>query len=297
MKKENEKKVDVILRKKRIEFIIQYLGLMVFLGGIFAGAFLIALSEESLKIENIVMYFIMCAGIILASYRFRYIAVILGGMQTLFYTAYKIYQSIVNGFEIELHSYLWLILPLLSIGAMLLFMQTTYKTEMMAEMLEEQIKDMVVIETVTGLYNLKSMYMDLERQMAYSARNEFPLSLMIVQLRYEQELRSILNGSQFAELKRKMAEKVEDSIRLEDRIYAIDENGSLGIICTCGKDGTEIMKRRIRESLNEKESFAGILDKAIRVDIRTGSLEYDKEEIKNAIEFKQKAENELQYDV
>lgn len=297
MQKKAENQANLIIRSKQAEAVLQDFALLVFLACILAGALVIAASGGQARIENIVMFLVMGAGIILAAYKARYIAIVLGAVQTLFYTIYKIYQAVANGAEITRASYLWLVLPLLCIAAMLVFMNTTYKTEVMAEMLEEQLRNMVLVDAVTGLYNLKSMYMDLERQMAYSRRNELSLCLMVLELRYVQELKSILNANQFDELKKRMAEAVEDSVRLEDRLYAVDTAGSIGIICTCDKKGAEIMKGRILKKLGEKETFEDILDRAIRVDVRTGCVEYDKEKISNAIEFKQKAENELQYDV
>ncbi|MDC7289745.1 GGDEF domain-containing protein [Blautia schinkii] len=297
MQKKAENQANLIIRSKQAEAVLQDFALLVFLACILAGALLIAASGGQARIENIVMFLVMGAGIILAAYKARYIAIVLGAVQTLFYTIYKIYQAVANGAEITRASYIWLVLPLLCIAAMLVFMNTTYKTEVMAEMLEEQLRNMVLVDAVTGLYNLKSMYMDLERQMAYSRRNELSLCLMVLELRYVQELKSILNANQFDELKKRMAEAVEDSVRLEDRLYAVDTAGSIGIICTCDKKGAEIMKGRILKKLGEKETFEDILDRAIRVDVRTGCVEYDKEKISNAIEFKQKAENELQYDV
>lgn len=297
MRKRDENHASLIIRSKHTQALLQDIALLVFLACVLLSALVIAASAGRARIENAVMFLVMGAGIILASYKARYIAIVLGGVQTLFYTIYKIYQAVANGAEITWDSYVWLVLPLLCIAAILVFMQTTYKTEVMAEMLEEQLRNMVLVDTVTGLYNLKSMYMDLERQMAYSRRNELSLCLMILELRYAQELKSILNANQFDELKKRMAEAVEDSVRLEDRLYAIDTEGSVGIICTCDKNGAEIMKGRILKKLGEKETFEDILDRAVKVDVRTGCVEYDKEKISNAIEFKQKAENELQYDV
>ena len=140
--------------------------------------------------------------------------------------------------------------------------------------------------------------MDLERQIAYSNRNGTELSLVIFELRYYQELKAIMNSVQLSELKRHMGRLVEDSLRVEDRVYAIDDKGSLGLICVgCGREGASIVKKRIVAMLSQKESFEGIMDRKLRVDVRSGFYTYDREVIRNAIDFKQKAENELQYDV
>lgn len=289
--------VDDTIRKNQKEALIQDLGIAIFLAGLFASAAVLAKSPETDRIENMVMFFVMCGGIILAAYKFRYIAVVWGGIQTCFFAVYKIYQVFFQDHKITWYSYAWLALPMVCILAMILFMQSTYRAETMAEILEKQVREMIVIDSVTGLYNLKSMYQDLERQMAYARRNDVKLSLMIVQLRYAPELKNILNARQFDELKKRMAEHIEDAIRLEDRIYTIDENGSIGIICNTDKIGTTIMKGRIQEKLLEKDSFADILNRPIKVEIRAGAVEYDQNSIRNSIEFKKKVDNEMQYDV
>ena len=287
-----------ILRRKRWDTAAQSAGLAVFLFGIIAAALTIGLTDGENRPVYLVMLFVSCAGIWLAAYRFRYIAVIVGGLQMLIFTAYQLYGAFARGRSIALTDYAWLALPMILIAAMILFMTNMHKVEKLTEILEDKIQSMEVIEPVTGLNNLRSMYVDLERQMAYARRNGLELTLILIELRYYQELKSILSGEQLADLKRRMARLAEETLRLEDRVYAIDDRGSLGVVCVgCGRDGATIVRDRIISVLSQKESFEEILDRALRVDVRTGFYLYDSEEIKNAIEFKQRAENELQYDV
>ena len=287
-----------ILARKRRDSLAQSAGLAAFLFGIIAAALTIGLTDGEHRPVYLVMLFVTCAGIWLAAYRFRYIAMIAGGLQTLVYAAYQLYGAFANGKRIAPMDYAWLALPMLLIAAMILFMTNMYKVEKLTDILEDRIQSMEVIEPVTGLNNLRSMYVDLERQMAYARRNGLELALILIELRYEQELKSILRAAQFADLKRRMARLAEEALRLEDRVYAIDDRGSLGIACIgCGRDGAMIVRDRVIAALTQKESFEGILDQALRVDVRAGFCLYDSGEIKNAIEFKQRAENELQYDV
>ena len=295
---ETAREAQQAVRLRRRDAVVQNVGLMAFLFGSVAAAMTIGLSEGASRTTYLVMFFAMCAGVFLAAYRFRYIAVVVGGLQILAYTVWQLYEAIGNGRQFGLADYAWLILPIGCIAAMILFVQHVYKAEQLADVLEDKIRNMEVVEPVTGLGNLRSMYMDLERQMAYARRNNLELTLMIFELRYYQELKSIMGGGELAELKRRMARLVEETLRIEDRVYAIDDRGSLGIVCIgCGRDGAAVVRERIVAVLSEKESFEGILDRRLRVDVRVGCYCYDREEIKNAIEFKQKAENELQYDV
>lgn len=287
-----------VIRKRHADALAQSVGLAAFLFGIVGAALTVALARGDSQTAYLVMFFVMCAGIWLAAYRFRYLAVIIGGLQILIYTIYQLYNAIETGVGFTLADYAWLLLPEFCIAAMILFMSGVYKVEKLADVLEDKIRSMEVIEPVTGLPNLRSLYLDLERQMAYARRNSTELTLMIFELRYYQELKAIMSGGQLSELKRRMSALVEETLRLEDKVYAIDDRGSLALVCVgCGRDGAIVVKNRVAAVLGEKDSFEGILDRRLRVDVRMGYYVYDREKIGNAIEFKQKAENELQYDV
>ena len=295
---ETAREAELILRRRRRDTAAQSVGLALFLFGMVAAALTVGLSEGANRPVYLVMLFASCAGIWLAAYRFRYIAIVVGGLQMLIFTVDRLYGAFANGQRIVPMDYAWLALPVLLVAAMILFMTNMYKVEKLTEILEDKIQSMEVIEPVTGLNNLRSMYVDLERQMAYARRNQLELTLILIELRYYPELKAILSAEQLADLKRRMARLAEESLRLEDRVYAIDGRGSLGIVCIgCGRDGAAIVRDRVIAALSQRESYEEILDRALRVDLRAGFYLYDREEIKNAIEFKQRAENELQYDV
>lgn len=299
MKKNNlEPNVTEKIRAKNRRLLAQDVGLLVFLAGILAAALLVAFSpSEALRMENLLMFLVLSGATVLAAYRFRYLAIALCAIQTCFYAAYRIYIGFTTGQAVPLSCYGWLALPVLTVGAMTVFMHSTYQAEVIAEMLEKQLVDQVMTDHVTGLYNLKSLYIDVERQIAYSKRNHLCLSLMLLELRYKDELTSILSSSQFDTLRVIFAELVADNIRLEDRLYALDDEGKLGIMCTCDRTGAQIMKGRIEEALEKTTKFREVLGRALRVEVRTGIFEYQEGLVENAIDLKKKAENEMQYDV
>ena len=292
------RQAGAVVRSKRMKSLTQNLGLAAFLFGLMAAALTVSLSAGSGGTTYLVMMLATCFGVMLAAYRFQHTAVVTGALQTLAYAVYVLYTAIGGGRDIVPTDYVWLFLPILCIASMALFMANTRQVEQMAEMLEGQLQRMELVDPVTGLSNLRCMYVELERRLAYARRNDVEVSLIIFQLRYEQELRAILTAAQMAELKRRMGRLIEDTLRLEDRVYALDGKGSLGVVCIgCGEEGAVIVKNRLSALLAQRESFEGIADGLLRVDIRSGFYTYNKEEIRNAMEFKQKAENELQYDV
>lgn len=287
-----------VVRGKRKKSLTQNMGLAAFLFGVIIAALTVGLSAGANSAAYLTMFLATCFGVLLAAYRFQHIAIVTGALQTLIYAVYVLYAAIGAGKAIVLMDYLWLFLPILCIASMVLFMTNMRQVEQMSDMLEGQLQRMELVDPVTGLSNLRCMYMELERRLAYARRNDIEVSLIIFQLRYYRELRSILTAAQMAELKRRMGRMVEETLRLEDRVYAIDDEGSLGVVCIgCGAEGAVIVKERLKALLTQRESFEGIVDRLLRVDVRTGLCTYNKEEIRNVIEFKQRAENELQYDV
>lgn len=295
---EAAEQADGVIRQKRKKGLTQNLGLAGFLFGVIAAALTIGLSASENSAVYLVMFLATCLSVMLAAYRFHYIAIVMGALQILIYSVYMLYEAIGDGRDIVLMDYLWLFLPVLCVASMVLFMTNMRQVEKMSDMLEGQLQRMELVDPVTGLSNLRCMYVELERRLAYARRNDVEVSLIIFQLRYYQELQSILTSAQMTELKRRMGRMVEETLRLEDRVYAIDDQGSLGVVCIgCGAEGAVVVKNRLTAMLTQRESFEGIMDRLLRVDIRAGFYTYNKEEVKNVIEFKQKAENELQYDV
>lgn len=287
-----------MLNKRITGYILQDLGMALFLGCVFASALIVGNSSSSLRIENIIMMMGLFIAVILASFKAFTLAVVVSSIQVIIFTAYKVFYTYNTGLQIEFTSYLWLFLPFITIGSIMVYLQGNIKTESENEMLREQVEELTMIEPLTGLYNLRSLYNDLGRQMAYSARNNLDISLMIIELRYESELKTILSKKNYEILRQKMALIVQDALRIEDRIYAIDEKGTLAIILTCDTEGSVIVKNRIKNKLNDKEAFSGITDSPIKVDTKIAFLQYDEKEVgTNAIAFKQRVESELQYEV
>lgn len=294
---EAARQADGMVRRKRRTALTQNVGLAAFLFGMIAAALTVSQAADGSRTAYLVMFLAACGSVLLAAYRFHYVAVVTGALQTLAYAAYVLYAAI-GGRAIAATDYLWLFLPMLCVAAMSLFMTNTRRVEQVSDLLEGQLQRMELIDPVTGLSNLRSMYTELERRLAYARRNDVEVSLIIFQLRYYRELKSILTAAQLAELKRRMGRMVEETLRLEDRVYAIDDEGSLGVVCIgCGEDGAIIVRDRLKALLTRRESFEGIGDRLLRVDVRAGICTYRQEEIGNVMAFKQKAENELQYDV
>ena len=96
---------------------------------------------------------------------------------------------------------------------------------------------------------------------------------------------------------KRLAEILQDVLRLEDKIYSLDENGEFGAILTCDGEGANIVKSRLRANIEKKEAFDGITSKSIRVSVQIAFLQYNMDIGNDIMGYKEKVESELQYDV
>jgi len=285
------------VKNKRKYRLWQDIGMFLFLVGLLASCGVVIAGGEAMLLENVIMFLTMVVGLILIAFHFRFIAVAYGALITAVYAVVKVVSYFIYDKEVVLLNFAWLVLPLVTILAFHAFMRDAYQSQLLSELLINQIEAMEAVDPVTGLFNRKSMYSDLERQMAYARRNNIPLSLLIVTLKYSDELKEILTKSQFGELKVRFADITEDVARIEDRVFAIGEDGEIGIITLSNREGTAVLGRRLREKCLERDAFDGIMNQAIKVELKMGILEYDPEKYTNSIDFTKQTENELQYDV
>lgn len=287
-----------MLKKRKTGYLLQDIGLVLFLLCIVAMSFTVGYGGNGLLTEFVIMLMATFFAILLAGFKLNNLAIVAASFSVLGYSAYKLYMVFAYSKEISPLCYIWVLFPLLSVGAMIIFVYGNAQTELENEVLKSQVEELVMINSMTGLYNLRSLYNDLQKQVAYAQRNNMAISLMIVKLRYEQELRSILSRSHYEAMIQRMAELVVDAVRVEDRTYSLDNQGTIGIILTCDLAGSEFAKKRIKARLESSEAFEGIADAAVQVKVKIAYLEYEKEAYGNdMITFKQKVESELQYDV
>ncbi len=287
-----------MVKKRTTGYLLQDAGLVLLLLCIGGAAIAVGSVEEAMKNEFVIMLMGTFFAILLAGFKLTGISVVAGAFEILLYTAYKLFSFFTYSKEIEPVCYVWVILPLLSVGAMAAFTYGSHQTELENDVLKEQVEELVLVNSLTGLYNLRSLYIDLQKQVAYSERNHMIVSLMIVKLRFGEELKRVLSRRNYEALIQRMAVIITDAVRLEDRTYSLDNDGMVGVILTCDQENSKFVRDRIRANLEKKDAFAGIVERAIRVEAKIACLEYDEEKYgSDMILFKQKVENELQYDV
>lgn len=287
-----------MIKKRATGYLLQDIGLVLFLVCIGVLAVTVGNASGEEQIEFIIMLMATFLAVLLAGFKFSSLSIVAAGFSVVAYTAYKLYFLYAYSESISPLCYVWVTVPLAAVGAMQLFVYGNRQTELENDVLREQVEELVLINPLTGLYNLRSLYIDLKKQNAYAERKDMKICLMIIKLRYEQELRSVLSRRNYETMIQRLSEIVVDAVRLEDRTYSIDNQGSVGVILTCNLEGSEFVRNRIKARVENADAFKGIADSAIRVEVKIACLEYDEEVYgDDLITFKQKVESELQYDV
>lgn len=279
------------------EKLLEDLGLLAFLASVFSILAVAYLGGPKLLPENLAMLFVTVVAIVLVSFSAGVAAFVVVGSQLICYCAFKIFRFYSAGEGINAVSYLWLLLPIAAALSMRLFIAGRDRLELQNKMLSEQVEKLVMIDPLTELYNLRSFYHDLPRQISYIRRNELPLTLMIVRLRYAEELKRLFAGWRFDMIKQRLAQTVEDAIRSEDRLYSVDTDGGLAVMLTCDQSGGAVVKNRIHARAAAPGAFDNIADVPIKVDLQVAFVQYDGSMDDDIVAFKSRVENELQYDV
>ena len=120
---------------------------------------------------------------------------------------------------------------------------------------------------------------------------------MIIRPRYRKELKDVLKKNQYETAIVKLSKIIYDTVRLEDKVYSLDGDGTIGILLTCDRAGAKLVEKRIRNNIENTDAFNEIAEKPIRMEIQLGFLEYKKEYNRDAIQFKSLVEEEVAYDL
>ena len=276
---------------------LEDIGISVLLIALFSATIVDSLGGEFLFTENLVMTIVTFVAVLLAAIRVTNIPAIIAGIATVSYIAYKLYQMFAQGGIIEGLSYLWIAIPGLAVLGMALFSKGIQRLQRDNNVLSKQVEDLIMIDPLTGFYNLRSMYMDIQTQISYAERNNTYISLMIIRPRYRKELKDVLNKEQYEKVIVTFSKIVYETVRLEDRVYSLDSDGTVGVLLTCDRQGAKLVEKRIRTKIDNTNAFDNIAKKPIRMEIQLGFLEYKKDYNRDAIKFKSLVEEEVAYDI
>lgn len=250
--------------------------------------------------NNVILDFVMLCitfFLIMITYAGGIVIGLISSSVTIFvYASYIFYMNLVKGVSIDAISYFWMVsIPIVTLTTGKLQSNINIIQEKNRK-LKEDYENLVTIDETTGLGNIKLFYRALEKEISKSLRHKSKCTLMLIKLPYYKEIKNIIGVEGSNSLKRSIRDVVTSSVRNEDEIYTI-ENDTLAIIMPNTEiEGAKVVKNRIKDKMTDLNLKIRERKEGITVDTKIAILEHN-DSIKDAVEFKVRAEEELQYDV
>lgn len=277
--------------------LLQDLGMLLFMASLFAAALITALTGRDLLYQNVVLLACLMLTALLVILRAQVAGAILTAVVLLGFAVYKVYVRMAYGTPIELTAYLWPLLQVGALGGATLFISLYATMEGVNRILNRRINELTVMDPLTGLENQRSMLMSLRRYMALCERNGDDMGLMLIRLRYAEELRKVLSANQFNELRARLAETIQHMLRLEDRLFTMDENGTMGLIYFSKAAGEQIIKNRILNAVQSANMLPDLNEQMLVVELSIVFRHYDASYGKDAMRYLNEVEKEFAYEV
>jgi GGDEF domain-containing protein len=214
------------------------------------------------------------------------------------YGFYTMYQTISLGEIIGLNTYFWLIMtPLLTV---VLWIFTLSNRELQAEnqRLEKKTANMAIIDENTDLRNSISFQKDAALFTGISTRYQIPLTLLVVKVKYWNEIRRIIPEDKLAEAIHDVSQLSQASIRTNDALYLLDkDDATWGLLLFTDSDGAKIVIERIKLKLQELNDTEFVKKYKVSLGLKIGAVEYQASTIENPLDFIVQAKKQLEYDV
>ncbi|MGH4120143.1 GGDEF domain-containing protein [Clostridium sp.] len=277
------------LEKTNIYFILLFLDLfcvMNFLGFNFPNN----------NLENSIIIGILFTVIIISYFLGPIVGLLSSTVIIFFYGTFKLYVNLSFNSPVALNTYVWMLFIPLSSFITGMLSDNIHKLQDDNEKLSRDYKNLVTIDSETGLNNIKGFYMNLNKQLSFSRRHKTPLTLMIVKLHYFDDLKAILGNTKLTEILLDISSCINDATRNEDERYKLNEDVFAILMSNTDFKGSEIVKLRIKENLTNLTFKANEKGKNVNLETKIGALELN-DNISDSFEFKELAEKELEYDV
>ncbi|CAM4180489.1 GGDEF domain-containing protein [Paenibacillus endophyticus] len=214
------------------------------------------------------------------------------------YGTFTLYQTVAVGDVVSVQHYFWLIMT--PIITAVTWMLTAANKQLQAEkdLLVKQNVSLATMDERTNLKNSRSFQKDATVFMALSTRYQIPLTLLVVTVKYWDELSRMISQDQMTEMIYDVSKLNETSIRLNDSLYMLNtETPTWGMLLFTDDDGANIVIKRLREkteSFNSVE-FAGKY--RVELKLTMSAVQYHPESIATPLDFIVQARKRLEYDV
>lgn len=210
---------------------------------------------------------------------------------------YTLFNTIIAGDVVQTYHYFWLVVTPIYCVLTWLMIFTQRKLQNENEQLQLQQESLAAMDAGTRLKNIISYQEDAQVFMALSVRYQIPLTLFIIQVKYWNEIKRMVNHVQLTEIVQELSKLGQNSIRANDVLYMIDPDyPTWGLLLLTDRQGAQTVIERLKNRVDDwNRNEEGEIN--VRLQLRIGALEYEMETILTPLDFIAQAKKQLEYDV
>lgn len=251
--------------------------------------------------EKLLNYFVILSvmiGSIIGYYTNITVAILYSILFNFAYASLHIFIYITQAIPIDRSVYFWMVvIPLFSI---VFALKGKWIRDLQKEnfSLKNENNQLVMVDKETGLRNSQSFFSELQGYMNINRRYGIIANLMLVKIKYENEVVRIIGMSKFEKIITLLSSEIDKMLREEDRKYILRDANMFAIVFLTENEDGELVKDRLKNTIRQvvfQEDDA--LVNKIKLEITVGLAIFDKEKTSNAYEFFQLAEKDMEYDV
>ncbi len=211
---------------------------------------------------------------------------------------YTLYESLVVGGAISSPNYFWLLMTPLFTVVTWMFSYASRRLQSENEQLRKTNDRHATMDEKTNLRNSRSFQNDASIFMALSTRYQIPLTLLVINVKYWDELRRMISEDEMNDAILELSKVGQTSIRTNDALYMLNsDNPTWGMLLFTDRPGANIVIDRLRQKVKEMNTAEFSARYKVELSLKIGAVQYEQESLTTPLEFIVKARKELEYDV
>nr|WP_304285429.1 diguanylate cyclase [Clostridium paraputrificum] len=246
-------------------------------------------------IENYIMVTLVMIVALASYYLNRTFVLVIILIIDFVYTSYNFFISVVSDVKIGEGVFFWIVIIPVTAFIVSFLSEEINNLENSYTKIISYNEKFIKVDVSTGLRNISAFMEEMPVYIKLYKRYNVHVSLILVRIKYGNRILKIVGKEYFNKVLVKCSEELSDSLRFEDRKYIVDDD-TFAFIIISDKDGASIVKNRLKKSIGELKMGKETLYNDLNIEVQTGSYTIN-ESINDAMEFIERAEKELEYDV
>jgi GGDEF domain-containing protein len=214
------------------------------------------------------------------------------------YGTFTLYRTVVEGGLVGTQNYFWLIMTPIFTIATWLFTLANKQLQAENEELKKANASLATMDESTSLKNTLSFQSDATVFMALSVRYNMPLTLLVLSVKYWDEIRRMISEEKLMEAVHDLSQISQTSIRTNDSLYLLNrDNPTWGMLLFTDREGANFVIDRLKSRVDVLNETEYAQKYKVELVLKIGAIEYDKDAIPTPIAFIAQAKKQLEYDV